>query len=92
MEIWRTHCKGAGRIPKDCCGRAHQEYQKKGGKLVAMKTGISIWNSRDFQDIIEDVERCSYPRREYRVMTKGGRLRLEEPQHFKSGIEEGTAV
>ena len=80
------------RIPKDCCGRAHQEYEKNGGRLVAMKTGISIWNSRDFQDIIEDVERCSSPRREYRVTTIGGRLRLEEPQHFKSGMEEGTAV
>lgn len=23
---------------------------------MAMKTGISIWNPRDFQDVIEDVE------------------------------------
>ena len=56
MEIWRTRCKSVGKDTQRLLGEGPSRVWKKGGWLVAMKTGISIWNPRDFQDVIEDVE------------------------------------
>lgn len=30
------------------------------GRSVAVKTGMSIWNSRDFQNMIEDIDTVTH--------------------------------
>lgn len=44
--------------------------------MVAMKTGLSIWNSGDFQNVSEDSNKCIDPRRETKVRTNKLNLRL----------------
>lgn len=61
---WRTCCKSARKNIGGLAGGTQHKNEKSGGRLVAVKTGMSIWNSRDFQNVIEDRNRHIYPRRE----------------------------